>query len=278
MIGLSPAWRKRACGNSRSIPDANAIVGNAWLVGPDGQAVIRLFEQNRVVGWPDILTHNPYGALCAIMVRRTAIEAVGGLAADSMPGCEDWDLWVRMARCGMKFIPVEATLGRYRQTPLSYSRRALTMLQSSCKLLSRCAETDPRLGKYAGSITPPISAQTGERLRNARVLYFLGVALAAGGKTDTLKEILEMLVPGAFDPALAMEQFAWGIEYGQLARGVNPLRVSMKKEKLIALTASRLHETGLAHLSNGIAIQLRESIRNLIESRSLLMRAWNRLH
>jgi glycosyltransferase involved in cell wall biosynthesis len=274
---LEPAMAETCLRAFAEHPNADAVVGNAWLMRPDGQTTIRLFEQNRIAGWPEILTHNPYGALCAIMVRRAAIEAVGGPAADGMPGCEDWDLWVRMARCGMKFVPVEATLGRYRQTPHSYSRRALTMLKSSCELLRRCVTTDPRLANAHRSVAPPIAESVGLRLRNARVFYFLGVAVAAGAKMDAIQDILAMLLPGAFDPALSIEQFAWGIQFSQLAGGASPILIALKSETAISLVTTRLKEVGSTAHSEAIAIMMRETMENLIESKSLLLRARNRL-
>jgi FlaA1/EpsC-like NDP-sugar epimerase len=55
------------------------------------------------------------------MIRRTALEAVGGFRDPAWP--EDWDLWLRMHRAGLRFAKVPRVLFRWRRSPASLTTR-----------------------------------------------------------------------------------------------------------------------------------------------------------
>jgi len=58
----------------------------------------------------------------SVLVRRAALEAVGGFDIDPrLTGAEDWDLWLRIASIyAVKAIPEELTLYRLHNTPRSH--------------------------------------------------------------------------------------------------------------------------------------------------------------
>lgn len=53
----------------------------------------------RQVSLDDLRRRNWLGSTSSAMVRRTALEAVGGFDA-GLPSCQDWDLWLRLRRDG----------------------------------------------------------------------------------------------------------------------------------------------------------------------------------
>lgn len=60
---------------------------------------------------------------CA-MIRRSAIDAVGGFDEAMRDGYEDWELWIRMFAAGQRFVHVGTPTFRYRVRPGSLLARA----------------------------------------------------------------------------------------------------------------------------------------------------------
>lgn len=58
----------------------------------------------------------------AALVRRTALEAVGGFDETMRDGCEDWDLWIALVERGLLGRILPAVLFHYRRRPDSMSR------------------------------------------------------------------------------------------------------------------------------------------------------------
>lgn len=72
----------------------------------------------------------------AALVERAAVEAVGRFDA-SLRTCEDWDLWQRLARAGVRFAGIDAPLAFYRMRPGSLSRRHQQLLRDALTVLAR---------------------------------------------------------------------------------------------------------------------------------------------
>jgi glycosyltransferase involved in cell wall biosynthesis len=56
------------------------------------------------------------------LMRRTAIEAVGGFDETFLDGCEDWDLWITMVERGLRGVIIPEFLFRYRRRTGSMSQ------------------------------------------------------------------------------------------------------------------------------------------------------------
>jgi glycosyltransferase involved in cell wall biosynthesis len=214
---LEPSMVEACLEIFRQEPRLSVVVADAYLVNEEG-AVLRVFEQTSARPWPQILEYNPHGALAGVMTRTQAVKAVGGLEVPGTPGCEDWDLWARMARCGMHFGTVRRPLARYRQAATNYSRRAEAMLRSALELLDRCRREDPRLTAAATVPLPPVGEAAYRRLRNGRVFYSLGLAAVGEADEAILRRILAHLLPGRLDLDSTCTQFRWGCRYALLGR------------------------------------------------------------
>jgi hypothetical protein len=150
----------------------------------------------------------------AVMARAGAIRQAGGLAVDGLRACEDWDLWVRMLRCGMRMVPVVARLGSHREHRDSLSRDPLLMLDSKIRVLDFCLSDDTRLASSPRLPAPPIDDARYARYRNALVFHGIGLALSLR-QADRVDDVLRRLVPGSLDPAYAARQLALGWIHGQ---------------------------------------------------------------
>src|SRR5262245_62911105 len=61
----------------------------------------------------------------AALVRRSAVDAVGGFDESLRDGCEDWDLWIALVERGFRGTILPEVLYAYRRRPGSLSRAML---------------------------------------------------------------------------------------------------------------------------------------------------------
>jgi len=101
-------------------PEAAVCFGRALVVGPAGEltgerwrgpaAGLHLAGNLRA----ELYQSDPIPTSSAL-VRRAALERVGGFASDVPYGVEDWDLWLRLASAGEAFVCEPAARVRYRR-------------------------------------------------------------------------------------------------------------------------------------------------------------------
>ena len=145
----------------------------AWSVEIDEQdAPIGGFQAAQIEGWvyPTLLCHNFLGNASATLIRRARLDQVGGypesLRLQQAQGCEDLDLYLRLARvCEFRVVP--AFLVQYRQQTQSMSRCFETMTRSQSLVL---ASQDP---------PPP-----GWLLAMAQSSFYLLIARRCSGQGD----------------------------------------------------------------------------------------------
>jgi glycosyltransferase involved in cell wall biosynthesis len=70
--------------------------------------------------FPSLLELNTVNG--SALVRRTALQAVGGWDEAMRDGCEDWDLWITLVARGFRGEIIPEVLFRYRRRPESMSR------------------------------------------------------------------------------------------------------------------------------------------------------------
>jgi glycosyltransferase involved in cell wall biosynthesis len=84
-----------------------------------------------------------------VVARKSCLEAVGGFD-ESFRSCEDWDLWLRLAR-RYEFGHVPQHLVTYRIHGRSMARNRLRMCETRFRLIEKAVQADPtlhaRLGK-----------------------------------------------------------------------------------------------------------------------------------
>jgi hypothetical protein len=93
-------------------PDVALVYGNATYIDSDGRLIgpcahIESFNIDRLLHYSDFIVQP------AAFFRRTAYEAVGGLDASLHYGM-DYDLWLKLARGGHKFVHIPQCLASYR--------------------------------------------------------------------------------------------------------------------------------------------------------------------
>ncbi|HKO55085.1 MAG TPA: glycosyltransferase family 2 protein [Thermoanaerobaculia bacterium] len=125
-------------------PDAALVYGQVYSASQSlAIDVQRLFPPLCPSGdifW--ILIGSNFIASCSAVVRRSAIESVGGMFSEVMPA-DDWDLWLRIAeRYPVAVLPEPVSI--YRQPTLwskqGSSRFAEGLLSADRRVLERCAK------------------------------------------------------------------------------------------------------------------------------------------
>jgi tetratricopeptide (TPR) repeat protein len=86
-------------------------------------------------GLRTLLLYNPF-PIHAVMVRRDAVMAVGGFQFE-IPTLEDWELWLRLAAAGYRFVHVPRLLAFYNWHPGSKSKNVELRKRERLAVLDR---------------------------------------------------------------------------------------------------------------------------------------------
>ncbi|MDZ8054381.1 MAG: glycosyltransferase family 2 protein [Aulosira sp. ZfuVER01] len=132
----------------------------AWSVDIDeDDVIIKLFNSEHhkyffsIEGtvYPDLVYTNFLGNASVPLIRRACLEKVGfyncELKAKNAQGCEDWDLYLRIAE-HYKFRVVREFLIGYRQVKGSMSRNYITMERSYNLVLAEFRQRHPEIPTY----------------------------------------------------------------------------------------------------------------------------------
>jgi glycosyltransferase involved in cell wall biosynthesis len=144
----APSYLEKLVQRFQNSPPTVGVV-YAWSVDIDEQdGPIGGFQAARIEGWvyPTLLCHNFLGNASATLVRRAVLDQVGGYAAglrqQQAQGCEDWDLYLRLARvCEFRAVP--EFLVQYRQQTQSMSRQFDAMTHSQRLVLAAQSPPPP---------------------------------------------------------------------------------------------------------------------------------------
>jgi glycosyltransferase involved in cell wall biosynthesis len=269
---LEPRMVERCLAVFAKEDKVDAVVGNAWVVNEPATRVLTALRHGRIPGWPAVLWANPIGANASVMLRADSVRGVGGLAVQGLSGVEDWDLWTRMIRCGLRFVNIPYYVMRYRQNSGSYSRRALDMLTAKFSLFEICARDDPRL-RGRPNVGPPIDAAFHARLRNNGVFHALGIVVARGEPLAQWQEIADHLAPTGLVAEECTRAFVNGLWHGSvmLSYDVRP-RVRSGADAIRDVLRRRLPEAAAGEVSRALTaagMKLRDP-----EWKKMLKSAW----
>ena len=135
----------------KAAPPATVLV-YSWSVDIDERSLVtsRRLDLDRFEGdaYAALVLTNFIGNSSVPLVRRDALVAVGGwdasLRARAAQGCEDWQLYLRLAEVG-DFVLAPGFLIGYRQTPSSMSRQVPEMTRSYELVMAEAKAGHPEL-------------------------------------------------------------------------------------------------------------------------------------
>jgi glycosyltransferase involved in cell wall biosynthesis len=136
---LYPDSLERACEAADLHPDASVFTTTWDEMDQAGRLVARVDAP--------LLPTDAFHALfdpmlvgppCRYLVRRSAFSQAG-LFDTRLEACEDWDMWLRIAATGSRFIAVPAARVRYRNYATSMSKNFPLMWRSGNRVLASAA-------------------------------------------------------------------------------------------------------------------------------------------
>ncbi|MEO1095007.1 MAG: glycosyltransferase family A protein [Cyanobacteria bacterium J06638_28] len=133
----------------KSCPHVGVVY--AWSIDIDEQAQPSGgFHGAKVVGnvYKTLICHNFLGNASSTLIRKTCLDGVGGydpqLKAQNAQGCEDWDLYLRLAE-RFQFAVVPEFLVGYRKVASSMSGDFSQMARSQALMLKAVQSQHPEI-------------------------------------------------------------------------------------------------------------------------------------
>ncbi len=171
-----PAFLERLLAAGRSGVDV--VVCHAVGVDDSGRT-LRTYET------PDLA--EPYALLAetcpftphSLIVRRGIIQALGGFDV-TLRACEDWDMWLRIARTGARFCVHPEALAFYRHRAGSMSRDATSMIEALARVMRQAFGPDPRVQTPAAHLADGADRSRFALALSRAVFHRVGVGLGAG--------------------------------------------------------------------------------------------------
>lgn len=102
----------------------------------------RIVRHSEQLEFNSILTGNLFPPV-AVAFQRQVLDKTGLFDTD-LKSAEDWDLWIRMFKAGIKLVVIEDVLVYYRVSENSMSRQAFTMYAALKKVAQRACQKDER--------------------------------------------------------------------------------------------------------------------------------------
>lgn len=151
-----------------------------------------------------LLCHNFLGNASCTMIRRSSLLSVGGynseLRLQQAQGCEDWDLYLRLAAC-CEFLAVPEFLVGYRKIEQSMSRDYRTMARSQALMLETVKIQRPAIPEFLHRLS-----------RSSFYLYLARQCSLGGDDRNTLFWLGETLAAEAITPLLRPGFYRMAIE------------------------------------------------------------------
>ncbi|WP_035611435.1 trifunctional glycosyltransferase/class I SAM-dependent methyltransferase/polysaccharide deacetylase [Haloferula sp. BvORR071] len=248
---LSPSHLKRLTGVLAADPGLDAVHCGWNRVLPDGTLVERGEDPSLQGDLFGVLARRCCFAIHACLIRRTLVQELGAFD-ESMPTCEDWDLWQRVARTGARFGWIPDVLAYYRMRPASLTTDGRQFLTDGLKVIERGHGSDPRVnntaaGNHAGSPVGQLSA-----VKFIFATWPAAVVLGHGNDARPLLEMLGDAIDPTLDPALvaacifeaallprALAASAWPELWAELEGNVLSYLSALEVRAKVPLLASR---------------------------------------
>lgn len=199
---LRPTYVERLLREADRSPNCGLVTCAYDTVTADGRRLQTHWARDLSDPYPVFARMCPVAPV-GLIVRADLIRALGGFD-ESLIGSEDWDMWQRVARMGVRFATVADSQAYYRLLPNSLSRKAKRLVVDGMAIIDRGFSRDERRADgddpYADGCDPSQRA-------DAKAHYGLFIAsVATGGDIDPAEILAHApdMARWTFDPE------AWG--------------------------------------------------------------------
>ncbi len=241
-----------------------------------------------------VFAHTCAFAIHACIIRRSIVNHLGGFDT-SFVTCQDWDLWQRIARSGVRFGRIDEVLSLYRMRPDSASMKGFRLFVDALRVIEKGYSFDIRV---PNPVPEYVNGMQVSELP-ARKLYLAcwsaGLILGIGNDARPLLEMLkDVHDPGLYPDVVAEYIFesvllsscqlpsAWNIIFPDIEQNIEDFLIALEKQSqasglarwactalkrliLERSTTARPLTVGTIH---AVRIEVTEPIRDIIPPRT----------
>jgi GT2 family glycosyltransferase len=141
---LLPTMISESLRRFESSPDAG-VVHSGYILGSAGLEDLSWTVSPAIDGFAFEAFAHWIPLACQTMLLRTSALSEAGEFDVSLRACEDWDMWLRMARSGVHWASVPKPLSVVRMRPISMSRDAFLSFRAGEEVIRRAHREDARV-------------------------------------------------------------------------------------------------------------------------------------
>ena len=195
---IAPDYLERMTAVLQADPALDAVHCGSARVTPDDQQALpeSCYKSGDLFPTLAVLSAFP---IHACLVRRTAVEAAGGFDL-SFATCEDWDLWQRVARLGVRFGRLPETLAFYRMRPHSLSADGFQMFRDALRVLEMGCAADPRVENPLPAYAEGVADDMLPTHKLSMAAWMAGLVLGVGNDPLPLLELVKETQSPQLDP------------------------------------------------------------------------------
>ena len=159
-------------------PDAAAVCNHA-RTDHDGRRVGRVYRHAKAALSADDFAGYCPCAIHAVVVPTAVVRRVGGFDT-ALRTAEDWDLWLKVARTGLRLNGVDQVLAFYRDAPGSLTKQGAELVRDARTVLERAAAPYDLAPADAGAARHGYGPNWVRRKLPGAAAWIVGVAAASG--------------------------------------------------------------------------------------------------
>jgi peptidoglycan/xylan/chitin deacetylase (PgdA/CDA1 family)/GT2 family glycosyltransferase len=125
-------------------PRADVVYCGYVRISDDGWELPMSFNWEVASAPFETFGHHCAVAVHSVILHRQVVVQAGGFDT-SLKTCEDWDLWLRIARTGASFVGVPLPLAYYRMRPGSATSNYGHMISNARQVIDYSRAADPRV-------------------------------------------------------------------------------------------------------------------------------------
>jgi glycosyltransferase involved in cell wall biosynthesis len=163
------------------IKDKDVIVTGYQYVDEKGRLLYQ-YSMSRALQPESVLTGN-FAPPVAISFRKSLLIQ-SGLFDEQLKSAEDWDLWIRLYKCGARFYFIPTIAANYRILQNSMSRNAFRMYENLKVVALRAGEKDNRLDASL-PMNKKYETNTSETIKHC-LLMCLGVSIMQSKHAESI--------------------------------------------------------------------------------------------
>jgi peptidoglycan/xylan/chitin deacetylase (PgdA/CDA1 family)/GT2 family glycosyltransferase len=174
---LSPQALEKLLDAAAEHPDVDCIFSGWTVVTASGSIERRRAGPRTASGMETMVAHRPFPMYCAIS-RPDVLRSVGGFDV-SLNDCEDWDLWLRLARAGRRFLEIPDHLA-WRRIATASPSAVESLLRSGLTVIDRSFTSDPRVNTPLPEHRDGAPLVVRSEARAAWAAHAAGLSIGAG--------------------------------------------------------------------------------------------------